>query len=92
MKLHQLFAQPNSWIQKQLARDANSFITVPRDHRAICWCAMGGLEKCYGFGTDAYNEAYDKLAARIKSDVIPWNDTKGRTQAEVRDICLELDI
>lgn len=90
MKLKELFAKPESWTQKQFARDKDGRGCGPQDARAACWCLGGGIAVCY---PDNFNPVWDKILRRIDSaSVIDWNDDPARTREDILALCEELDI
>lgn len=53
MKAHELLADQSKWTTGTRGRRANGQ-SVPANHPdAVCWCANGAIEKCYG---DAWNQ------------------------------------
>ena len=73
------------WTQGEYARDAEGVPVNSRHPSAVCWCASAALH-----ATDNYGEerlaAYRGLCAAIGTNgfqLFEWNDTPGRTQAEV---------
>jgi len=85
MKAHELLARENGWCQgiySRLAKDG-----TPQ------FCLMGALSKCYQGDINA-PEIFFSVRARIGHDIKLecWNDTPGRTQAEVVALLKELDI
>jgi hypothetical protein len=70
MKVSELLSDPARWTTEEFAKDADGFPVNPRDGRAVCWCLLGALEKCYG---SSYTPEYDKLSEAIRQRVgDPW--------------------
>lgn len=83
-----LLEKPGAWIQGDFARDANGDgLAMGYDPKATCWCAVGALEKALGPSAEKdiahYWEALEIALPDGFSSVPDWNDTKGRTQAEI---------
>lgn len=86
-----LLEQPGAWTQGFYARDAKFQQVPPENENAVCWCALGAIEKIGGFGSEfgpaarfirkairfGYREAYT---------VVEWNDVDDRTQIEVVNV------
>ncbi|WP_158877015.1 DUF6197 family protein [Antarcticirhabdus aurantiaca] len=70
------------WTQGATARDAEGFRCVPRDPRAECWCLLGAA-----VAVAVAKGITDPLARSLGFEtgvaMVIWNDTKGRTKAEV---------
>jgi hypothetical protein len=70
------------WTQGKSAVDRNDN-GVEADNPLACkWCAMGAISKAYSI-TRKYFIATDKLQVVVGESIVRWNDTTGRTQAEV---------
>lgn len=81
-KAADLIEPEGRWTQSAAARDSQGTWVTSRDPRAVCWCAIGALNRA---GDDL---VLSSVAAGFVRDLIgdavgSWNDTKGRTQAEV---------
>ena len=84
-------ATPERWTQGEYAR-TDKGDALPADdilsRRASCWCAVGAL-RAAGVWSDDGNQFTRALADAIgllDDYCIPdWNDTPGRTHAEVLD-------
>lgn len=70
MKVRELLSDPARWTTDRFAKDAAGYGVDPKDGRAVCWCLIGALEKCYG---TTYGPEYDKLSEAIRQKVgQPW--------------------
>ncbi len=85
----ELLEPEGRWTQDAYARDSRGSSAVERlSPTAVCWCIAGGIDRSIGaIGTVAGLEAR-KLVARVLNlsagyGAALWNDTPGRTQAEV---------
>ncbi len=65
------------WTQGVLARNAKGGWVEPYDEDAVCWCAVGALLA----DGDVELQGDDRQVDGIY--IIVWNDTPGRTQADV---------
>ncbi len=74
-----------AWCQRSAARDRRGRSVKPESDAAVCWCAMGAINRVVGDGL-----SFDIYAARFAlretirvQYIAGWNDDKTRTQAEV---------
>lgn len=71
------------WTQGALARDELGAEVWPRHPAASCWCLLGAIRRVALGDTEA-EEARQMVFDQLGSVAIAtWNDTPGRTQAEV---------
>lgn len=72
------------WTQRTNARDETGRPTDPRGPDAVCWCLSGAVHRV---APDAARHAYQLLCKALDSPwAVDWNDTPGRTQAEVLEL------
>lgn len=90
MKAWELLSKPGAWTQGYFARNSNEEMRNSRDEDACCWCAMGGISRCYS-GPE-WASAVNRLSDAVGGHIPKWNDTPGRTQEEVVALLKELDI
>lgn len=90
----ELLERPGAWTQGAYSRDEGG-----RDElagvfaggrcsptgRAVCFCTIGALAKVAGwtYGETEDSELVERLIVAVGDSVHRWNDTPGRTQAEV---------
>ena len=80
---------PERWTQGAYAKTAKRNKANPRSPRATCWCILGAVAAVTGDNPNRPDRAISSgLAAAARVDaynecVIEWNDTPGRTHAEV---------
>ena len=72
-----LITPDGAWTQKAAARDSAGSKVDPASPLAECWCVFGAVRR---FGQSA--SAWDALR-KVIGPPISFNDTPGRTQAEV---------
>jgi hypothetical protein len=48
MKPSELLADPVSWTKETLARDVEGKPCESDSIKAVCWCLVGAVERCYG--------------------------------------------
>ncbi len=87
MKPSELIAEPGSWCQNHMALKADGIeATSPQSADACRWCIMGAFKRCYGSFVQ-YGQAVHKMRSmKLISDatsLTDWNDSLGRTRAEV---------
>lgn len=94
--LSNYFSRPDSWRQGEPATNAEGECCDwgPEAHQMCLWGAINGL---YGERSEANYAVEEKLDNILKErghrcGVINWNETKGRTQQEVLDLCLEAGV
>jgi hypothetical protein len=80
-----LIEPEGAWTQESYARDENgSGIADGRHANAVCWCGVGALEKAGGdLVGDALAKAIRAVLPKDCESFVVFNDTLGRTQAEV---------
>jgi hypothetical protein len=69
------------WTQGEYARHKNGRPIGPAEPNAVCWCATGAI-MATGKSLAADLAVYH-LGDALGDSVLRWNDTPGRTQAEV---------
>lgn len=75
-----LIAQPEQWTQGTLARDEQGFATELYDANAVCFCAIGAIEKV-NCGNAGYN-AHIALTKTVGEEVnfAEYNDTHSHAE------------
>lgn len=96
MKVKELLDSPEKWTKGHYSRDKLGNPAWPENDDATCFCLMGAIRRCYGFGPRG-NEIVKRCCDRIKCDdsgssLGPFNDAPERTFDEVRQLITELDI
>lgn len=91
-KARELVAKPGGWTQGEFGRDKDGLRAV-YSSPAVSFCAYGACieaaAKYDGADTRVWASATDALTAQIKKagvSITVWNDTPGRTQAEVVEL------
>jgi hypothetical protein len=85
LKPSALLSKPGAWCQKAEALDRHHNTVDGNSPHACQWCLLGALARCFP-GDD---DKYDIARAEVRNAIPPhdwistWNDTPGRTQAEV---------
>jgi hypothetical protein len=83
-----------AWCQGHMAITNNGRDCSPIDRAAVAWCLSGALHKIFRTSRAQY-KASDRIWLAIKLRVgqqhtIPsWNDTTGRTWAEIESVLKE---
>lgn len=70
------------WTQGDFAVNADGRVSAPWDKSAVAWCVIGAVRSCTKDAWDVTN-AIALLHGYVGQNVSAWNDTPGRTQAEV---------
>ncbi len=79
----ELLARPNGWTTEAAARDATGRAVFTDSASAVCFCAYGAM---WAVGVPASDITPEELLLEQAIDgemIAAWNDTTGRTQAEV---------
>ncbi len=83
-----LLTPEGKWTQGAFARDENGVeIETFRDENPTCFCLFGAVAYVAGAEPEEYREPdfilREVIGVGSASAVADWNDTSGRTQAEV---------
>lgn len=85
----ELIADPAHWTQSAFARDVNGNDCVSNDPEAVCFCALGALNKAANYYDSKKNATlYFKAKAALRDMIYPhnismFNDRFDRTHAEI---------
>jgi hypothetical protein len=80
----ELLESPGAWTQGRWARNADDSGTLGNDPAAVCFCMLGAFQRVtHCAETAAWSAAELILSSMLRCEVPEWNDTEGRTQAEV---------
>jgi hypothetical protein len=101
MKVKELLSDKARWTQHVNARDKRFNPCTVESERAVSWCLLGAIDKCYPQDRYLADNIFKRLTSRIKAScpdiadcdgevLINYNDT--RTHAEVLSLVTELDI
>jgi hypothetical protein len=82
--------EEKGWTQRTYARDKHGFSTVSTDDDAVCFCAIGAINRA-GFELKDYEETLRLEAVAVLSEslgefdnsISQWNDYHRRTKEEV---------
>lgn len=97
-KVKDLLTADNKWVQNAEAIDADDEVCLPTAPKAVAWCLLGAVIKCYE------EEQIDEILDRIdnyllkeegdtyKPCITSWNDVSQRTFEDIRDLVTTLDI
>lgn len=101
MKVKELLADPARWTKASFSRDKWGCPIHPRDEQAICWCIVGGIEKCYP-NFEEQKKARKKILRVIEPEIDPkngslllktiFNVNDSATHAELMKILEEADV
>lgn len=87
MTVAELLTDESKWTQGTYARDAGGDSVLCREAKACRWCLLGAMRVVYGgHRSTGFDSAFRRLRDAIGRHVPvhEWNDTPGRTFAEVR--------
>jgi hypothetical protein len=88
----ELREHPERWTQGVMARgEDGDEVDDGRQPSAVCWCTAGLIDRSFPYSQ--HSHVIDLIVAAIAPDnpaspfVVPdWNDSEGRTAAEVADL------
>lgn len=63
--LLKLFTSARRWVKWKFGETANGTTVVGQDPRAVRWCLLGGVRKCYGGYTAEATDAIARLRDTI---------------------------
>lgn len=96
MKAYELLNKPEKWTRGALGRWPNGEPCWATNDDTVCWCALGAIERCYGFGTTLTHLNRGRVAKVVRelgyADVGSWNDDPATTYEDVVKLLKELDI
>lgn len=79
----ELRERPEVWTQGEMARNSTLDVVEPRDESAVCWCALGLLERDF----DSMLQVSKVIDAfGLSRHTAEWNDDEGRTALDVADL------
>lgn len=88
MKAYELLSEPRNWAKYSLAYHEDGKCD-PSDFRAISWCMVGAILKCYP-DKDQYVKALDKVCDVVGPNIGWFNDKN--TYEDVVGLLRKLDI
>lgn len=93
MKAYELLSDETKWCQHAEAITVNSIYVFPYDPRAVRWCLVGAVKRCY----IGYDNCLERITEAIPADerrenVAEWNDAPERTYADVVGMLRRLEI
>jgi len=90
MTLAELFSKPGTWCQGAYARDKRGRkCNSPMSKGAVQYCLIGAAHR---YGTCDTKRIICMAFPDPVQGAMKWNDTFGRTQAEVQALCERLGI
>ncbi|PYQ25648.1 MAG: hypothetical protein DMF56_27015 [Acidobacteria bacterium] len=103
MKISELLTDASKWTQRTYARDEFGDDVAATDPKAVSWCLVGALVKCYAAGPDSVPAEQALRAAWARwsteheknptaSTLTGWNDAFGRTFEEVKQLVEEAGV
>ena len=88
-KAREILTPKKNWTQGTMARNSEGYMTLLRNEEAVCFCALGAVERAYydlaGWDPSAApQEVFDPLYEAVgEGGVALWNDRPSRTHEEV---------
>lgn len=91
MKVQELLTDESKWTQDTSARARDGKPVSPQSQRAVCWCLVGAIVRCYPSDDD--NLAAFNKARRVIEPLIPfYSDTFGAVVSMYNDSATFADI
>jgi hypothetical protein len=90
MKMKKLYADESTWRKGFFAADKEGKSCMPEDKKAVSWCLIGAIYKCYD--DKKARKVFDKVVAALPVHISVWNDDQKRTFQDVKDLVTLLDI
>ena len=76
MKLSELFKTKDQWTQHEYAKTKEGGPIDPNHEKAVCWCLIGGIMKCFGEGAGCVISEFKRLAFRRGFlNIVHFNDS-----------------
>lgn len=83
----ELLTPEGAWTQGAFARVGRGGNPIgPAEPRAKCFCIVGALKRVCPWEASLAFRALERAIGVRPGDVVNWNDTPGRTQAEVLEV------
>lgn len=90
MKVRELLATSDRWIQGDFAKDINGKSVNSLSDDAVCWCLAGAINFCVNGNNEEYWKLYDIISMETAQNVVAFNET--HTYEEVIAMLNKLDI
>jgi hypothetical protein len=94
MKVKELLTSARRWTKGDLARNSRGIGIIPYDSKAIRWCLLGAIDKCYP-GVKERRRIYLKIRIQLGSpncNISGWNDSPRTKFKDVKALVEKLDI
>lgn len=94
MKIKELLATEDKWCKYVFSKDIKgNEVLNPESPKAVQWCILGAIGKCYHLGTPELKTILDKVENALGTrEIGKWNNAPERTHKEVLDLVTKLDI
>lgn len=94
MKIKELLTDASKWTQGTSARNAQGKAVPTKSPEATSWCLVAAYVKVYGSNNfDEFKlKVNSQLNRAMTEPVSTWNDVRGRTFEEVKQLVNDLDI
>lgn len=91
MTLQKLFSRAKNWTKYHSAISANNQVVNVDSRKAVAFCLLGGLVRCYTPG------AYQNIVRMIQchlgiNSISNWNDAPKRTFKDIKKLIKDLNI
>lgn len=82
-KARKLLSKPEKWTQGWYYKDSNGQDVYDDMDEAVCFCAMGAIERSSNAQVEVESKALLLLKNAVRVDVAAWNDAPRRTHAQI---------
>lgn len=83
----ELLSDPKKWTKGKLAKNELGLEVNTQDEAAVCYCAMGAIDKLAGNDVVRHSAALSWLIAALPSgNVVLFNDAPETTHADILDL------
>jgi hypothetical protein len=89
MKVLELLSSEDKWTQGAFARNKDGVRTDYYAEKAVSWCLIGAIHKCYS-DYEEINSIMNRILFTVGEKCYQYNDT--HTYEEVMELIRELDI
>lgn len=100
MKIKQLLVNKGTWTKGVLAQDKNKNIVPVSDVKAVSWCLVGAILKCYDI--NQIDSIFKEVCKEIGSEhtgysyscnnIIDYNNSPNRKFKDIKKLVNKLDI
>lgn len=83
------------WTQDYFAVNIDGKLVDECSDDAVCWCLSGAIEASYrhfNYKSETIYSITEEIEKITGTDVVKWNDVKGRTQEEAVQLMKQVEL